>query len=144
MRGEGAFSGKKAGKNVLAEFGPGVFEAGRNYLISIWMYNGEPDALNLWFRLIVEEFDEKAGKWHETVFFPEEAETIYGDWSLVEGTFRITDPRNKVSIVTKGKSDSDAAFHADDLLIRHEGEDISWPEDEGGFIFLNNHRVKTD
>jgi hypothetical protein len=144
MRGEGAFSGRKAGKNVLIEFPPGTFEAGTDYVLSIWMFNGEPDALNLWFRLIVEEYDEKEGKWHETVFFPEEAETIYGDWSLVEGTFRITDPRNQVSIVTKGKSDSDAAFHADDLLIRKEGEDILWRDGDSGFIFFNNHRIKTD
>ncbi len=137
----GAFSGKKAGKNTLAEFSPGTFEAGQDYHLSIWMYNAEPDALNLYFRLIVEEFDEAARQWHETVFFPEEAETIYGDWSLVEGVFRIQDPNNSVSIVTKGKKDSRAAFHADDLLIRKRGEDIVRPVDGGQAWFYNNHRI---
>ncbi len=141
LHGNGAFSGKKAGKNTLAEFGPGAFAVNRDYHLSIWMYNAEPDVLNLWFRLIFEEYDEAAQQWHETVFFPEEAETINGDWSLVEGTFRINDPRNKVSIITKGKSDSRASLHADDLLIRLNGEDVSWYEEEGRVLFFNNHRI---
>jgi hypothetical protein len=139
--GIGAYSGQKKGRNVLAELNPGTFSRDKLYHLSVWMRNGEPDALNLWFRLIVEEFDEGNGQWHSTVFFPEESETIWGDWSLVEGTFRVLDPKNQVFIVTKGGKDSKAALHVDDLLIREQGTDVYRWLPGSGILFKNNQRI---
>jgi hypothetical protein len=138
--GKGAYSGQKKGRNVLAEFKAGTFTSDKLYSLSVWMHNAEPDALNLWFRLIVEEYDEGNGQWHSTVFFPEEAETIRGDWSLVEGTFRVMDPKNQVFIVTKGSQDSKASLHADDLLIRENGTDVYRWLPGTGILFKNNQR----
>jgi len=105
------------------------------------MYNAEPDALNLWFRFIIEEYDEVNNKWYTTTIFPEFAETINGDWSLVEGVFSVKDSKNRISIVTKGKKNSKASLHADDLLIWETGTDVYRPEENGRSLFYNNHRI---
>lgn len=116
--GTGAYTGLKTGKNVLAEFATGTFETGKEYDFSIWMHNGEPDALNGWLRLMVEEYDSALDQWTTTTFFPEFAETIDGDWSLMTGQFKIQNNQNKVYISTKGKKGQDAALIADDLLVK--------------------------
>ncbi len=142
FRGKGAFASVKKGRNLLAQFGPGTFEKEKAYHLSLWMYNGEPDALNLWFRLIVEEYDPNLEKWYTTVIFPEFAETIYRDWSLVEGTFKATNAQNIISIITKGKANSKALLHADDLLVREAGIDIYKVDTITNTLFYNNHRVE--
>jgi hypothetical protein len=142
FRGNGAFESIKKGKNILAEFAPGTFSKEKDYDVSIWMYNGEPDALNLWFRFIIEEFDEANNKWYSTTIFPEHAETINGDWSLVEGVFKVRSPRNWVYVVTKGKENSKASFHADDLLIKEKGTDVFRLDDDSKSLFYNNHKIE--
>jgi hypothetical protein len=140
FRGTGAFQSMKKGKHVLAEFPPGTFDEEKTYATSIWMYNGFDDALNLWFRYIIEEYDERSNIWHETVFFPEQAEVINGDWSLVEGSFRVHDSNNPVYIVTKGKADAKPPFIADDLLVREIHVDV-YRRDDAGILFYNNHQI---
>lgn len=143
FRGKGSYRGIKKGKNTLAEFPPSTFEKDQEYHLSIWMYNGEKDALNLWFRLMVEEYDPIKDQWYTTTFFPEQAEVINEDWSLVEGSFKIRNPRNQIAIVTKGKENSKAKFHADDLLIRSKNVEIYRYEDQyTNRLFYNNHSIK--
>ena len=139
LRGTGAYAGDKKGKNLLAEIHPGQLKSNHDYHISIWMYNGEPDALNLYFRLIIEEQDTETGEWYTTEIYPEMAPILFGDWSLVEGTFRIQNPANKLFIVTKGKENSKASFHADELMIWKSGIDIYKEEDD--HLIFNNHQV---
>lgn len=140
FRGEGSFTGDKKGKNTLAQFNPNTFKTEKEYEISMWMYNAEKDALNLWFRFIIEEFDEKNNKWYSTTIFPEYSETIYGDWTLVEGTFKVRDTKNKIYIVSKGKENSKAKLYADDLLIKEKSNMIY--RVDSSFLFYNNHQVK--
>ena len=130
FRGVGAFQSSKKMDNILAYFEPGFFQSGKEYDLSIWMFNGEPDALNLWFRLMIEEYDKQSDEWFSTTIFPEHAETIFGDWSLVEGKFRVWNGDNPIQIVTKGKSNSKAAFHADDLLITEVDVDVLRMDDQ--------------
>jgi hypothetical protein len=139
FRGEGAYKGVKKGKNLFAEFQPNTFTNGKEYHISMWMHNGEKDALNLWLRFIVEEYDEANDEWFSTTFFPEYAEVIYGDWTLVEGTFKIKDAKNKIYIVSKGKENSKAKLHVDDLLIREVNNAVYKLEAE--HLFYNNHEI---
>ncbi len=140
--GEGAFGSIKKGKNIFAEFEPNTFSEEKEYQVSIWMYNGEPDALNLWFRFLIEEYDELNNIWYSTTIFPEYSETINGDWSLIEGVFKIKNTKNKVYIVSKGKENSKALLHADDLLIQEVGTDVYRLEEEKKFLFYNNQRIK--
>ncbi|MDG1914489.1 MAG: hypothetical protein P8I55_07845 [Crocinitomix sp.] len=139
FRGKGAYEGVKKGKNIFAEFEPNTFTNEKEYHISMWMHNGEKDALNLWLRLIVEEYDEANEEWFSTTLLPEYSEVIYGDWSLVEGTFKIKDANNKVYIVSKGKDNSKAHLYADDLLIREVSNAVYKLED--GNLFYNNHEI---
>jgi len=141
FRGEGSFESIKKGKNTFVEFPANTFQKDQEYDLSMWMYNGEADALNLWFRLEVEEFDEVNDTWHSTTFFPEYAEVINGDWSLVEGVFTVNDSRNKVYIVSMGKENSKAMLHADDLLIKDRGIDIYRSDSLDHSLFYNNHRI---
>ncbi len=141
FRGKGSFTSVKKGKNTLSEFPPNTFLSGKEYDISIWMYNNEPDALNLWFRFIIEEYDEANNKWFSTIIFPEKSEVINGNWSLIEGVFKVQNSKNKIYIVTKGKENSKANFHADDLLIKQKGVDIYKFENDSS-LFYNNHRIK--
>jgi hypothetical protein len=141
FRGEGAFRSVKKGKNVFAEFPPYTFEEGKAYHLSLWMYNAVPDALNLWFRLIVEEYDISQDKWYTTTFFPEQAEVVTDSWSMTEGIFRIRDAKNPVYIVSKGKDNSKASLYADDLMIKEYGMDIYKVDRKDSTLFNNNHKI---
>ena len=142
FRGKGSYGAMKRGKHTLASLPPGTFKAGEEYKLSVWMYNGEPDALNLWLRLVVEEYDARANTWHTTTFFPEQAETLAGDWSLAEGTFKIQNPVNQVYIATIGHADAKPRLHADDLLIQRVNTDVYRTDSSNHFLFFNNHKVK--
>jgi len=141
FKGKACYQSMKRGKNTLAEFPPHTFEKEKTYAFSVWMYNGEADALNLWFRLIIEEYDEANNVWLSTTFFPEEAEVINENWSLVEGTFKVKNPNNYVYIVTKGKKDDKASLYVDDLLITEKDIDVYkfYPSDSN--LFFNNHHI---
>lgn len=141
FRGRGSFKSIKKGKNVFAEFPPNTFKEGKEYDLSIWMYNGEPDALNLWFRLIVEEYDETNNKWYTSTFFPDQAEVISDNWSLVEVVFKVNDTKNRIYIVSKGKENSKASLHADDILIKDKGIDIYKIDKNDSSLFFNNHYI---
>ena len=95
FRGRGSFKSIKKGKNIFVEFPPNTFRSDIEYHFSMWMFNGEPDALNSWFRVIVEEFDEANNTWHTTTFFPEQAEVINDNWSLAEGVISVIDPKSR-------------------------------------------------
>ena len=144
FRGKGSYGAMKRGKHTLASLPPGTFKAGEEYKLSVWMYNGEPDALNLWLRLVVEEYDARANTWHTTTFFPEQAETLAGDWSLAEGTFKIQNPVNQVYIATIGHADAKPRLHADDLLIQRVNTDVYRTDSSNHYLFFNNHKVKID
>jgi len=140
FRGRGAYLGAKKGKNTFAEFAPGTFETGKKYDFSLWMHNGEKDALNLWFRVLVEEYNPATNQWNSTTFFPEHSEVIFGDWSLVEGEFSVQSAQSHVYIVSKGKENSKAGLIADDLLINAAGMDVY--RLQGDTLFYNNHQIK--
>ncbi len=142
FRGKGAFQSLKKGRNILDQFPPKTFEKDKNYQLSIWMHNGEKDALNHYFQLIIEEHLPGNQAPIKTEIFPEQAETIYGDWSLVEGTFRIQNPENSVLLTTKGNRLSKAKLYADDLLIREQGNEVYQMDSVTQVLFWNNHEVK--
>ena len=141
--GNGGYHGLKKGENKLAIFAANTFLKDRDYEVSIWMHNGEKDALNLWFRFLIEEYDAPSNQWFRTPFFPEFSEVIYGDWSLVEGSFRVHDPANVVQIVTRGKANSKATFNADELLIKDKGVKVFKLLDDEQTLFYNNHRIQS-
>jgi hypothetical protein len=141
FRGKGGFQSVKKGKNTFAEFAPFTFSAGKKYEASLWMYNGFNDALNNWLRFIIEEYDEETNTWYSTICLPEQSETINGDWSLIENTFEVKNPKNKIFVVTIGKDDSREKLFADDLLIRESGADVYSINEEEDTLFYNNHEV---
>jgi hypothetical protein len=140
FRGKGGFQTIKKGKNTFAEFAPNTFEVGKKYQVSLWMYNGIPDALNNWLRFIIEEFDESKNAWISTEILPEQSEVINGNWSLVEGTFEVMNSKSRIYITTKGKDDSKQPLYVDDLLIREVGVDVY--KMEGNSLFYNNHEIR--
>ncbi|MBN1951029.1 MAG: hypothetical protein JW801_07485 [Bacteroidales bacterium] len=143
FRGEGAYSGLKKGVNTLAEFPPNTFRKAVTYHFSLWMHHGEPDALNLWFRILIEEKNPETGNYRLAEIFPEHSETITDNWSLVEADFLVNDPSSTITIISKGKENSKASLHADDLLIREKGTDIYRLESSDGTrLFYNNHEIK--
>ncbi len=141
FRGKGGLQTVKKDKNVLAEFGPGTFAAGKKYNVNTWMFNGMPDALNMWFRFIVEEYDETTDTWTSTTQFPEHSEVIFGDWSLVELDFEVKNPQSRIYIVTIGSKDAKGPLFIDDLLIREEGTDVYRMSVDNSSLFYNNHQV---
>jgi hypothetical protein len=60
-------------------------------------------------------------------------------WALV---FVLRSPGNWVYVVTKGKENSKASFHADDLLIKEKGTDIYRLDDDSKSLFYNNHKIE--
>lgn len=140
----GAYKGLKTGKNTFAHFPAGTFKKDKTYSLSMWMYNDYPDALNLWFRLILAEYDTENNRWHETTVFPQESEVIFGDWSLVEMEFSIMDSKNEVFIISKGKPNQKSPLHADNLLIRDQRNEVYKVLREGKnpILFKNNHYIQ--
>lgn len=139
FRGMGGFESIKKGKNTFAEFKPETFDPGKTYHFSIWMYNGMKDALNLWFQFLIEEWNPETDSWHTTTFFPDQSEVVYGDWSLVEGTFTVQSSKNRVYMVSKGKDNSKARLFADDLLVKEIDTDIFRIAKDT--LFYNNHHI---
>ena len=146
LSGKGAFHGNKRDLNMIAEFPPGTFEQGKEYIVSTWMYNDSIDALNFWFRLIFEEYDPLANTWEISYIVNEQSEIINGSWSLVELQFKVNNSNNPTYLKTKGKLIDKAEFTLDDLLIREKGVNVFLPEyNEDGSIkqlFKNNHRIR--
>ena len=129
-------------KIFFAEFRPNTFSDNKEYQIKIWLYNREQDALNLWFRFIIEEYDEQNNIWYETTFFPEHTEVINENWSLIEGAFKVNNLANSVYIVSKGKEDSKAMLRADDLLIYETGNNVYKIDEMNGELLYNNHQIR--
>ena len=147
FRGSGAFSGIKKGKNVFAGFQPHTFKTGHTYIASIWMYNNHKDALNNWLRFMIEEHDVASDTYYTTVCLPEQCETIFGNWSMVELKFIVNNPGNEVCIATQGKDeDSKIPLLADDLLIRELNTDIyrvdKTAAGKPAILFKNNHYIE--
>lgn len=144
--GKGSFNGYKKESNLIAEFSPGVLQEGKEYIASTWMYNGQLDALNFWFRFIFEEYDQSAEHWEIIYTIPEQSEVIDGDWSLVELQFKVINSNNPTCIKTLGKTIDKLEFYLDDLLIREKGVDVFKPvyNEDGSIreLFKNNHRIR--
>lgn len=139
-RGKGAYISIKKGENIFAEFNGNTFQANIKYDVSLWMHNSLKDALNLWFRFIIDEYDENNNLINQTVIFPEHAETIDGDWSLVVGAFSVSNSKNRIKIYSIGKKDSKADLFADDLFIK-EAENEVYRMDNNE-LFFNNHKIR--
>ena len=144
---KGAFEKTKRGENELARFNSNTFEKDKTYVLSAWFFNGQNDALNDWFRFIVEERNPKTGKSKYTTSFPEFSEVIDGDWSLVEMNFKVNFPENEIRIITIGKKLTlDLPLYIDDLMIRKKGVDIfeEHIEFEGAFYIKKNNHYQKD
>ncbi len=145
FRSEGAFKGNKSDNIVIAEFKPATFKPEKEYIISAWMFNNQPDALNFWFRFIIEEYDMKADKWTVKFCLPEQSEVINEDWSLVEFRFSVSNTNSYVYVKTKGKELDKVKYYLDDLLVREKDNDVYKiiNESDGRIneLFKNNHRI---
>jgi hypothetical protein len=140
-QGHGSYSGLKKERNSFLNIPPNTLRKNKEYIASMWMHNGEKDALNLYLRVIVEEYDAIADEWFSTTSFPDQAETIDGDWSLVEFTFKVRDSSNEISIISKGKKDAKASLHLDDLLVKEKGLDVYRLNKDNGTLLYNNHII---
>ncbi|MFK8008037.1 MAG: hypothetical protein AB8H03_16890 [Saprospiraceae bacterium] len=142
----GAFEKTKRGENELAKFDANTFEKNKTYVLSAWFFNGQNDALNDWFRFIVEERNPNTGEFKYTTCFPEFSEVIDGDWSLVEMDFQVDFPENEIRIITIGKALTlDLPLYIDDLMIREKGVDVfeEYIEYKGNlYVKKNNHYQK--
>ncbi len=138
-KGNGGFQGNKKGKNVFARFPPNTFISGSTYTVRLWMYNGLQDALNDWFRLIVEEYNENQNTWKSTTFFPEQCETINGEWSMAEFDFTVEDAGNQISLVSIGKEYERQPLFVDELFIMESDADVYRFDENSGTMFYNNH-----
>ena len=145
---KGAFEFPKRGENVLANFTANTFQKGKTYSLSTWFYNGQNDALNDWFRFIVEERNPKTGEFkYLKTTFPEFSEVIDGNWSLVEMDFEIDYPENEIRIITIGKKlTADVNIRVDGLLIREKGVDVfqNRIEHDGQFYIKKNNHIQKD
>lgn len=142
FRGKGGVQSVKKVENVLVEFEKNTFTKNNNYHLSVWMNNEEQDALNLWFRLMLQFYDESDRRWKDfKTVFPERAETINENWSLVEMNFRMATPSNKYRLLTVGKENSKANLFVDDLLIRETGLNVFRYDSVKQELFYNNHQI---
>lgn len=139
LHGNGAYSAKKEGKNIIAGIPPHTLRTNTKYRFRIWMYNGGKDAINDWFRFMVEEFNQAQDQFITTTFFPDKSEVIFGNWSLIEGDFVVRDSEHAFSFVTIGKEGSKSNFFADELLITEHGVDIYQISKDT--LFYNNHII---
>ncbi len=143
FRGRGGLQSVKKGTTIIKEFDKNIFVKGDEYDISVWMNNEEQDALNLWFRFLLEFYDESDKEWKELIrVFPDRAETINGNWSLVEMIFKCSKTDLKYRLSTIGKETSKANLYIDDLLIKTKGVKVFKLDSVNSELFYNNHQVK--
>lgn len=143
----GCFESTKRGTNILETFAPNTFKNKTKYILSAWFFNGQNDALNDWFRFIVEERNPTTGEFKYTTCFPEFAEVIDGNWSLVEMDFEVDFPENEIRIITIGKELTlDLPMYIDDLMIRKKGVDVfeEYVKYENFFYVKKNNHYQRD
>jgi hypothetical protein len=63
---------------------------------------------------------------------------------LVEGVFEVSNPNNRIYIVTIGKNEAREPLFVDDLLIREKGTDVYRFTDGDSSLFYNNHAVPVE
>ncbi|MFK7770939.1 MAG: hypothetical protein AB8F94_02325 [Saprospiraceae bacterium] len=144
---KGAFEKTKRGENELAKFDSNTFVKNKTYVLSAWFFNGQNDALNDWFRFIVEERNPTTGEFKYTTFFPEFSEVIDGNWSLVEMDFQVDYPENEIRVITIGKALTlDLPLYIDDLMIREKGVNVfeEYIGYEGVFYVKKNNHYQKD
>jgi hypothetical protein len=145
FRGKSSYSGKKSKKQTIVDFQQGVFETNTPYMLSCWLFNDTLDALNHYFRIIIEEYDPLKKIWYSTEFIAEYCEVIYNDWSLLEMEFEIRSPDNYISVKTEGKPFDDQNFYLDDMLIVKKGVNVYKVQQIKGNqiveLFMNNHHI---
>ncbi len=143
----GAYERTKRGENELAKFNSNTFEKDKTYVLSAWFFNGQNDALNDWFRFIVEERNPKTGEFKYTTCFPEFSEVIDGDWSMIEMDFKVDYPENEIRVITIGKELTlDLPLYIDDLMIREKGVDVfeEFIKYDGAFYVKKNNHYQRD
>ena len=143
FRGTGAYEFTKAGYVHLIEIYGGNFESGKTYNASAWMFNSQKDALNLYYRWMTYEIDPNGQKVQEIETYPESAETIDGDWSLVRHKFTVKDSKNTIKMEFIGSKDFKKTVYLDDLLILPEGNSAFFEatHNDQKELFYNNFRI---
>ena len=125
LLGNGAYEGDKRGRNTLTIFPKNTFQSSTTYTLSFWIFNGQADALNDWFRIVVEEETETGEKKILATAFPEFTEVIDGDWSFVELDFSIPNTNHPIHITTIGKPlTAPIKIYVDELLVREKGKAV--------------------
>ena len=137
FRGKGGLSFPKKGNHQVYSFPSHTFESGTEYNLSCWMYNGQPDALNLYFRGFIDEVNKNGEIVNRVVFFPEHAQTIVGDWSMVTVRFQVMDPKNTIIFRFIGKDPEKNTVYLDDLLVHENGVNVYKP------VFNRNGKLKS-
>jgi hypothetical protein len=138
LRGKGGFQSTKKGKNIMARFAPGTFKPGITYRASVWMFNGHENAINNWFRFIIEERDGQDNEVTTTVCFPDNSEVIDGNWSMADVAFQVSNPSNHITLYVKGKKDETNSFFADELLVREENINVYQLDSPSRSLYVNN------
>ncbi|MBK9628176.1 MAG: hypothetical protein IPO56_10880 [Flavobacteriales bacterium] len=146
-RGSGAFSTAKKGVHVVAELELKGIHQGDELVLSVWMFNGAPEALNMGLRLEVAQAMPD-GTEQVDIGIPNETETIDGDWSMLEFTVvaRTNDPLWTVRTVCRDRLDRTLIL--DDLVIRPAGCTIYNVESANDKtpkgLFMNGHWIRDD
>ncbi|MEO0473116.1 MAG: hypothetical protein AAF206_26110, partial [Bacteroidota bacterium] len=137
-QGNGAYNSMKYGYHLLAEIPADSFPAHETYHLSVWMHNGVQDALNMYFRLLIQEIDPAGGVARQSTVFPDRAEVIDGNWSMVESVFPKPQAGHLLRVVCLGQEGKKTPFAADELLIRSVGTDV-YQGAGPGVLWKNNH-----
>jgi len=140
--GKGALETTKLGEQLIASVSMAGLERGDQAIASLWMYNGIEEALNqgLWLQVV----QHVNGKEHVARIWPNEAEVVDGDWSLVELPFTVLSDDPQLIIRTRCDHYIQRPMIVDDVLVRRADSDVyrsdSLP-DGRSVLFWNDHRV---
>lgn len=107
---------QKAGDTLIESWECSDCVPGDSLHVSLWLSHEEPDALNLWFRLRVQEVHGEATT--EQWILPEQSSVILDGWTWVELTVPVQEKGSEFKLLATGKPRSKATVVARGVHIK--------------------------
>jgi hypothetical protein len=115
--GKGSLKGEKRNYTHIINKQALSLNPEREYMISYWFYNDGEERNQINCIIAEQEPNNKDETWSYS-FGPMPSMVIDGNWSLVEGKFKVLNKDSKLSIFFKGDDRSRQLIYVDDFMIR--------------------------
>ncbi len=136
--GQGCYSGKARDNNLIFTGYMPYADTGKWYALSFWMNNIRADLYPRTKISLVQTDPLGNIMSQETFQASQKLISVRSNWALVELTFKLQHPANKISVTAQNPTLRNKPLDIDDLLIRPETTSVYRKDEQG--IWKNNRR----